>query len=114
MTVALSILIGLILASAFSAILVYAQELVPNRVGMISGLFFGLAFGMAGLGAAVLGTLPDHTSIDFVYKLCAFLPALGLFTALLPDINGRVKSLEAEGVAEPEVVLGIGSDEQPA
>jgi MFS transporter, FSR family, fosmidomycin resistance protein len=84
-TVALSILIGLILASAFSAILVYAQELVPHRVGMISGLFFGLAFGMAGLGAAVLGTLADHTSIDFVYKVCAFLPALGLFTALLPD-----------------------------
>jgi FSR family fosmidomycin resistance protein-like MFS transporter len=84
-TVALSILIGLIIASAFSAILVYARELVPHRVGMISGLFFGLAFGMAGLGAAVLGTLPDHTSIDFVYKVCAFLPALGLFTALLPD-----------------------------
>jgi len=78
-------LIGLILASAFSAILVYAQELVPHRVGMISGLFFGLAFGMAGLGAAVLGTLADHTSIDFVYKVCAFLPALGLFTAFLPD-----------------------------
>ena len=84
-TVALSVLIGLILASAFSAILVYAQELVPHRVGMISGLFFGLAFGMAGLGAAVLGTLADHTSIDFVYKVCAFLPALGLFTAFLPD-----------------------------
>ena len=83
-TVALSILIGLIIASAFSAILVYAQELVPNRVGMISGLFFGLAFGMGGLGAAVLGTLADHTSIDFVYKVCAFLPALGLFTAFLP------------------------------
>jgi FSR family fosmidomycin resistance protein-like MFS transporter len=84
-TVALSVLIGLILASAFSAILVYAQELVPHRVGMISGLFFGLAFGMAGLGAAVLGTLADHTSIDFVYQVCAFLPALGLFTAFLPD-----------------------------
>jgi MFS transporter, FSR family, fosmidomycin resistance protein len=84
-TVALSVPIGLIIASAFSAILVYAQELVPHRVGMISGLFFGLAFGMAGLGAAVLGTLADHTSVDFVYKVCAFLPALGLFTALLPD-----------------------------
>jgi FSR family fosmidomycin resistance protein-like MFS transporter len=82
-TAALSILIGLIIASAFSAILVYAQELVPNRVGMISGLFFGLAFGMGGLGAAILGTLADHTSIDFVYKVCAFLPALGLFTALI-------------------------------
>jgi MFS transporter, FSR family, fosmidomycin resistance protein len=86
-TVVLSILIGLIIASAFSAILVYAQELVPNRVGMISGLFFGLAFGMGGLGAAVLGTLADHTSIDFVYKICAFLPALGLLTALLPDTD---------------------------
>jgi MFS transporter, FSR family, fosmidomycin resistance protein len=94
-TVALSIPIGLIIASAFSAILVYAQELVPNRVGMISGLFFGLAFGMGGLGAVVLGTLADHTSIDFVYKVCAFLPALGLFTALLPDINSPDKSREA-------------------
>jgi FSR family fosmidomycin resistance protein-like MFS transporter len=86
LTVALSMLIGFIIASAFSAILVYAQELVPNRVGMISGLFFGLAFGMGGLGAAVLGTLADHTSIDFLYKVCAFLPALGLFTAFLPDL----------------------------
>jgi MFS transporter, FSR family, fosmidomycin resistance protein len=94
-TVALSIPIGLIIASAFSAILVYAQELVPNRVGMISGLFFGLAFGMGGLGAAVLGTLADYTSIDFVYKVCAFLPALGLFTALLPDVDSSDKSREA-------------------
>ena len=61
---------------------------------MISGLFFGLAFGMGGLGAAVLGTLADHTSIDFVYKVCAFLPALGLFTALLPETNGPDKSRE--------------------
>ncbi len=114
LTVALSILIGLVIASAFSAILVYAQELVPSRVGMISGLFFGLAFGMGGLGAAILGTLADHTSIDFVYKVCAFLPALGLFTALLPDIDGREKSPEAKAVAELEVVFGIGSDEQPA
>jgi FSR family fosmidomycin resistance protein-like MFS transporter len=105
-TIALSILIGLTIASAFSAILVYAQELVPTRVGMISGLFFGLAFGMGGLGAAVLGTLADHTSIDFVYKVCAFLPGLGLFTALLPDIN--------RPVAELGPVIAIGSDEQPA
>ncbi len=97
-TVALSIPIGLILASAFSAILVYAQELVPNRVGMIAGLFFGLAFGMGGLGAAVLGTLADHTSIDFVYKVCAFLPALGLFTALLPDTDSTDKNREADGL----------------
>jgi FSR family fosmidomycin resistance protein-like MFS transporter len=113
-TVALSILIALIIASAFSAILVYAQELVPHRVGMISGLFFGLAFGMGGLGAAVLGTLADHTSIDFVYKVCAFLPALGLFTALLPDTSRRPKSPEPEATSESEVTLGMGSDEQPA
>jgi MFS transporter, FSR family, fosmidomycin resistance protein len=99
-TVTLSILIGLILASAFSAILVYAQELVPNRVGMISGLFFGLAFGMGGLGAAVLGILADHTSIDFVYKVCAFLPALGLFAALLPETHSSNKSWESNPVTE--------------
>lgn len=85
LTVILSVLIGLVLASAFSAILVYAQELMPGRVGMVSGLFFGLAFGLGGLGAAVLGSLADHTSIDFVYKVCSFLPALGLLTGLLPD-----------------------------
>ncbi len=113
-TVELSILIALIIASAFSAILVYAQELVPHRVGMISGLFFGLAFGMGGLGGAVLGTLADHTSIDFVYKVCAFLPALGLFTALLPDTSRRAKGLEPEATSESEVTLGKGSDEQPA
>ncbi len=95
-TVVLSIFIGLILASAFSAILVYAQELVPNRVGMISGMFFGLAFGMGGLGAAVLGIIADHTSIDFVYKICAFLPALGLFTAFLPDIKSLNKTKKSE------------------
>jgi FSR family fosmidomycin resistance protein-like MFS transporter len=81
----LSVIIGLILASAFSAILVYAQELVPGRVGMISGIFFGFAFGMAGLGAAVLGQLADRTSIDTVYHICAFLPALGILTAFLPS-----------------------------
>ena len=113
-TVELSILIALIIASAFSAILVYAQELVPHRVGMISGLFFGLAFGMGGLGGAVLGTLSDHTSIDFVYKVCAFLPALGLFTALLPDTSRRAKRPEPEATSESEVTLGMGSDEQPA
>ncbi len=95
-TVVLSILIGLILASAFSAILVYAQELVPNRVGMISGMFFGLAFGMGGLGAAVLGIIADHTSIDFVYKTCAFLPALGLLTAFLPKIKSLNKTKKSE------------------
>ena len=81
----LSALIGVILASAFSAILVYAQELVPGRVGMVSGLFFGLAFGIGGIGAAALGKLADVTSIDVVYHLCAWLPAIGLLTAWLPE-----------------------------
>jgi len=84
----LSVPIGLILSSAFSAILVYAQELMPGRVGTIAGLFFGLAFGLGGIGAAVLGELADHTSIEFVYRVCAFLPLLGLFTVLLPNIEG--------------------------
>ncbi len=86
-TVVLSVLIGLILSSAFSAILVYAQELVPGRVGMVAGLFFGLAFGMGGVGAAVLGDLADRTSVEFVYNVCAFLPAIGLLTALLPNLE---------------------------
>jgi MFS transporter, FSR family, fosmidomycin resistance protein len=83
----LTVPIGLILASAFSAILVYAQELVPGRVGMIAGLFFGFAFGVAGLGAAVLGAVADHQGIAFVYRLCAYLPALGILAALLPDMD---------------------------
>lgn len=86
-TCLLSVIIGLIISSAFSAILVYAQELVPGRVGMIAGLFFGFAFGMGGIGAAVLGELADQTSIDFVYRVCAFLPALGIVTVLLPNIE---------------------------
>ncbi|SFT43011.1 MFS transporter, FSR family, fosmidomycin resistance protein [Kosakonia arachidis] len=81
----LTVIIGFILASAFSAILVYAQELLPGRIGMVSGLFFGFAFGMGGLGAAVLGLVADHTSIDLVYKICAFLPLLGILTVFLPD-----------------------------
>jgi MFS transporter, FSR family, fosmidomycin resistance protein len=84
-TAVLSIIIGFVIASAFSAILVYAQELVPGRIGMISGLFFGFAFGMGGIGAAVLGKLADMTSIVFVYKVCAYLPAIGLLTGLLPN-----------------------------
>jgi len=83
----LSVVIGIIIASAFSAILVYAQELVPGRVGMISGLFFGFAFGMGGIGAAVLGKIADMTSIVYVYHLCAYLPAIGLLTGLLPNIE---------------------------
>jgi FSR family fosmidomycin resistance protein-like MFS transporter len=85
----LSVIIGLILASAFSAIVVYAQELVPGKVGMVSGMFFGFAFGIGGLGAAVLGKLADQTSIDFVYRVCSFLPAIGILTAFLPNIERR-------------------------
>jgi FSR family fosmidomycin resistance protein-like MFS transporter len=85
----LTIIIGLVLASAFSAIVVFAQELVPGRVGTIAGIFFGFAFGAGALGAALLGQLADATSIDLVYKVCSFLPALGLLTALLPNLPGR-------------------------
>lgn len=83
----LTFVIGLILASAFSAILVFAQELMPGRVGMVSGLFFGLAFGMAGIGAAVLGRLADAYGIETVYHLCAYLPLLGIFAAFLPEVG---------------------------
>lgn len=86
-TSVLSVFIGVILSSAFSAILVYAQELVPGKVGMIAGLFFGLAFGMGGIGSAVLGNLADHTSIDYVFRVCAYLPLIGLLTGLLPDVE---------------------------
>lgn len=86
-TAALSVVIGLVLSSAFSAILVYAQELMPGRVGMVAGLFFGLAFGLAGIGAAALGELADATSIETVYRLCAFLPVLGVLTVFLPSMK---------------------------
>jgi MFS transporter, FSR family, fosmidomycin resistance protein len=90
----LTVLIGLVLASAFPAIVVYAQELIPGKVGMISGLFFGLAFGAGGIGAAWLGALADATSLEYVYRLCAFLPLIGLLAALLPDVER--KSAEGE------------------
>ena len=86
-TAVLTVFIGMILASAFSAIIVYAQELVPGKVGMVAGLFFGLAFGSAGVGSAALGQLADHTSIEFVFAVCAFLPLIGLLTAFLPNIE---------------------------
>lgn len=86
-TIGLSVIIGLVLSSAFAAIVVYAQELLPGRVGTVSGLFFGLAFGMGGLGAAVLGVLADHTSIGFVYHVCSFLPLIGLTAAFLPHFG---------------------------
>jgi MFS transporter, FSR family, fosmidomycin resistance protein len=83
-TTLLTVVIGFMLSSAFSAILVYAQELIPGNVGLVSGLFFGFAFGMGGLGAACLGVLADRTSVDFVYRAIAYLPLLGVVTALLP------------------------------
>jgi FSR family fosmidomycin resistance protein-like MFS transporter len=86
-TVVLTVIIGLVIASAFSAILVYAQELLPGNIGMISGIFFGFAFGMGGIGAAVLGKVADLTNIYFVYHMCSFLPAIGVFTAFLPDLK---------------------------
>ncbi len=91
-TCILSIMIGLILSSAFSAILVYAQELVPGKVGLIGGLFFGLAFGIAGIASAVLGKVADATSIQHVYDICAYLPLIGLVAAFLP--NTKVKKTE--------------------
>lgn len=94
-TTVLTVVIGLILASAFSAIVVFAQELMPGRIGMISGLFFGLAFGMGGLGAAILGLIADRMGIVFVYQACAFLPAIGLLTAFLPNLPVRAR-LEAQ------------------
>lgn len=90
--VVLTVFIGVILASAFSAIIVYAQELVPGNVGLIAGLFFGLAFGAAGIGSALLGWLADHTDIGFVFRLCGWLPLIGLLTGFLPEVErpGRV------------------------
>lgn len=88
-TAILTVFIGLILASAFSAILVYAQELMPGKVGMIAGLFFGLAFGIAGIGSAILGKVADLHGINFVFHACAYLPLLGLLTVFLPDVEGE-------------------------
>ena len=96
----LTVAIGLILASAFSAILVYAQELVPGQVGTIAGLFFGFAFGVAGIGAAALGRLADHTSIEFVYQVCSFLPLIGILTAFLPNLEtGKRRRATEENAA---------------
>jgi MFS transporter, FSR family, fosmidomycin resistance protein len=95
-TVVLTVVIGLTVASASSAIIVYALDLVPGKIGTISGLFFGLSFGLAGVGAAALGGLADLTSIGFVYQLCAFLPLIGLLTVLLPDIGRPVRPAAVE------------------
>ena len=85
----LSVIIGLVLSSAFSAIVVYAQELMPGRVGTVAGLFFGLAFGVGGIGAALLGDVADRAGIEAVYRASAFLPAIGLLTAFLPEVERR-------------------------
>lgn len=87
---ALSIVIGLTLASAFPAIIVYAQDMLTHRIGMVSGLFYGFSFGMGGLGAALLGFVADHYGIVFVYQVCAFLPLLGVLAVLLPDVRPPV------------------------
>lgn len=85
----LSVIIGIIISSAFPAILVYAQELLPKKLGMVSGLFYGFAFGMGGLGSALLGNLADHTSIDYVYHLCAYLPLIGMIALFLPNLKKK-------------------------
>lgn len=94
-TAVLTVIIGLVLSSAFSAIVVYAQELLPGRVGAVAGLFFGIAFGVGGIGAALLGQVADRWGIEFVYRVCSFLPAIGLLTALLPDIERRAVARDA-------------------
>jgi FSR family fosmidomycin resistance protein-like MFS transporter len=91
-TAMLTVPIGMILASAFPAIVVYGQELVPFRVGTVAGLFFGFAFGLGGIGAALLGQIADATSIQFVFKLCSFLPAIGFLAALLPQITSSKRA----------------------
>ena len=91
MTIVLAVIIGLIISSAFSAILVYATELIPGKVGLVAGLFFGLAFGMGGIGSAVLGWIADKTSIEYVFQICAFLPLIGIITGFLPNIEGTKK-----------------------
>jgi len=88
LTIVLAVIIGVIISSAFSAILVYATDLMPGKVGMIAGLFFGFAFGIAGLGSAFLGWLADQTSIEYVFKICAYLPLIGIVTWFLPDVRG--------------------------
>ena len=85
----LSVIIGIILSSAFPAILVYAQELLPKKLGMVSGLFYGFAFGMGGLGSALLGNLADHTSIEYVYHLCSYLPLIGMVAVFLPNLKKK-------------------------
>jgi MFS transporter, FSR family, fosmidomycin resistance protein len=105
----LTVVIGLVLASASSAIIVYALELVPGKVGTVAGLFFGLSFGMAGIGAVALGRLADTTSIDFVYQICAFLPLLGLLTVLLPDLGREQRTRLASPVTGSTATRGAAA-----
>jgi MFS transporter, FSR family, fosmidomycin resistance protein len=105
----LTVVIGLILASASSAIIVYALELVPGKVGTVAGLFFGLSFGMAGIGAVALGRLADATSIDFVYQVCAFLPLIGLLTVLLPDLGREQRTRLASPVTGSTATRGAAA-----
>lgn len=93
-TIVFAVLIGLIIASAFSAILVFATDLLPNKIGLVAGLFFGFMFGMGGIGSAVLGAIADDTSIEYVFKICAFLPLMGIITAFLPNIKGTKMTTE--------------------
>jgi MFS transporter, FSR family, fosmidomycin resistance protein len=90
-TAILTVVIGLIMASSLAVIVVFAQDLIPGKVGLVSGLFLGFAFGMSGLGAALLGQLADYTSLEFVFRICSFLPALGLITFFLPDVERRIR-----------------------
>jgi FSR family fosmidomycin resistance protein-like MFS transporter len=99
----LTVIIGMVLASAFSVIVVYAQELMPGRVGMIAGLFFGVAFGISGIGAAALGELADRTDIFYVYRLCSYLPAIGVLAFWLPRVETLVPHAEAVSAVVPEL-----------
>ena len=101
-TTALSVVIGVVLASAFPAIVVYGQELVPGRVGLVAGLFFGFSFGMGGLGAALIGILADLKGIEWVYRLCAFLPALGMLAVFLPNVEKRGRTIARSPVVDME------------
>jgi FSR family fosmidomycin resistance protein-like MFS transporter len=95
-TVILSVVVGVVLASAFSAILVFAQELVPGKVGLVAGLFFGFAFGVSGIASAALGKLADHTGIEFVFHACGYLPLLGILTVFLPNMGTAARKLKAQ------------------
>jgi FSR family fosmidomycin resistance protein-like MFS transporter len=99
----LTVIIGIVLASAFSVIVVYAQELMPGRVGMIAGLFFGVAFGISGIGAAALGELADRTSISYVFRLCSYLPAIGVLAVWLPRVEPVTPHREPVSPVVPEL-----------